>query len=999
MFTDLNLLLQLSCRMVSLSLRHGNADASVVGYVWLGVTLGPVFGKYAEGYRFGKLAYDYVQRRRLVVLKPRIDICFGDLINFWTKPLQTDLPYLQEGFRAAVELGDLTYACYCANHIVTVMITQGSPLADVFRESEERLEFVRKARYAPVVDEIISMQRFIECMRGRTVSLSTLDGEQFDERAFEAHLAEVRPLTVCWYYILKLAARFMAGEHADALEAAERARALLWSTPGHMQVPEYHYYRALSLAAVCAASPRGTRARELEALREHEAQYREWAANCPQNFGSKSALVSAELARLDGQELEAMRLYEAAIRSARDNGLVQNEGIACELAARFYGDRGFETFSNAYLLRARACYQRWGADGKVRQLDRLHPRVLEPRPADPSAAIAVPSEQLDLLSLVKASQTISGEILFERLMGTLLRVALEQGGSRRVCLLLADAGGPHLAAEASESASGVATILVNAPDRMDEADASASPLPRSLVQHAWRTQETVILDDGPSPGPFSEDPYFAGRRARSVLCLPILRQAEPVGLLYAENELVAGAFTAGRLEALRLIAAQSAISLENARLLARERGARAAAEAARAASDEAHRRAAFLAEAGALLARSLDPEETLSRLGRLCVEWLADWCVIDLAEGNQLRRIAGTHADPAKQKILEELRRRYPPRGADAPHASARVMQSGEPLLETVLSPERLRALCDDDEHARLVSALGARSAVVVPLVARGQALGALTLGSGTAGRYRPSDLEVARDLARRAATAIDNAQLYREAQNAIRLRDEFLSIASHELRTPLQSLQLAVQTLARDLAPGGGPGAGPMVAIAIRQTHRLGALVAQLLDVGRIESGRLTLAREELDMVAKARLVVERMRVEAENAGCQVTIHAGEGVIGRWDVSRIDQLLTNLLANAIAYGAGKPVDLTVERTLRGVRVTVLDRGIGIPPDRLPHIFERFERGTSTRNYGGLGLGLYIARQIVEAHGGTIAARSEPGHGACFTVELPLEPPPAADEA
>jgi predicted ATPase len=135
MFTDFNLLLQLSCQMVSLSLRYGNADASAVGYVWLGFTLGPVFGKYEEAYRFGKLAYDYVQRHRLATLKPRIDICFGDMIHFWTKPLQGDLAYLHDGFRAAVELGDLTYACYCANHIVTVMITQGSQLEEVYRES------------------------------------------------------------------------------------------------------------------------------------------------------------------------------------------------------------------------------------------------------------------------------------------------------------------------------------------------------------------------------------------------------------------------------------------------------------------------------------------------------------------------------------------------------------------------------------------------------------------------------------------------------------------------------------------------------------------------------------------------------------------------------------------------------------------------------------------------------------------------------------------------
>jgi predicted ATPase/signal transduction histidine kinase len=1005
MFTDLNLLLRLSCQMVTLCLRHGNADASVVGYVWLGVTLGPVFGKYEEGYRFGKLAYDYVQKHRLVGLKPRIDICFGDLINFWTKPLQGDLAYLQDGFRAAVELGDLTYACYCANHIVTVMITQGSPLEAVYRESEVRLDFVRKARYAPVVDEIVSMQRFIQNMRGLTASFSTFDDATFDQRAFEEHLdREVRPLTVCWYYILKLGARFMSGDNAEALQAAERARALLWSTPGHMQVPEYHYFRALALAAAHGDAPPEQQREYLEALRGHEAQFREWAHNCAENFASKSALVSAELARVTGDDLEAMHLYDRAIRSARDNGLIQNAGIAYELASRFYRARGFEAFADAYLRGARGSFQRWGADGKVRQLDRLHPHALEAPPLSPSAAtITVGSEHLDLVSVVKASQTISGETVFDRVLGTLLALALEQGGAQRGCLFLARGEGLVLEAEAVSTENGVTTrLLPSLPVGTaggDLAPAAASSLvPTSLVQYARRTREPAILNDAANdPGRFASDPYFARHSPRSVLCLPILRQSELVGLLYQENSLVAGAFTPDRLMALTLLASQAAISMQNAQLLAQERAARAAAEDARrtaerakAAAEKAERRSAFLAEAGALLAGSLDHEETLVRLSQLCVRSLADWCLIDLLDGRLIRRIAGAHADPAKAPVVEELRRRYPPRH-DAPHPAAQVLRTGEPLLVSELSDERIRGLCDDDEHARLISEMGSRSAVIVPLLARGRPLGALTLGSATPGRYQRADLELARELADRAAIAIDNAQLYGEAQRAVRLRDEFLSIASHELRTPIQSLQLVLESLERGVHGGRPPVAAHMLALAARETERLAALVAQLLDVVRIQSGRLKLTLEDCDLVAETRQILERMEVAIERSGSPVTLHAPDTLAGRWDRSRIDQLLTNLLSNALSYGAGQPIDVTLGRGGADgrVRITVRDGGIGISPDRLPHVFERFERATSTRHFGGLGLGLFIARQIVQAHQGTIAVESEPGRGSTFTVELP----------
>jgi hypothetical protein len=258
------------------------------------------------------------------------------------------------GVRSAVELGDLTYACYGAHHIVTLRLVQGSPLDAVYRESEARLDFVRRARYAPVADEIVAMQRFVQNMRGLTASFSTFDGATFDQRAFEEHLdREVRPVTVSEYYIWKLAARFISGDLAEAIEASERARALLWSTPGPLHAPEYHYYRALSLASAYRDAGRAERRDRLQALREHEAQLLEWANHCPENFATKSALVSAEVARIAGEDDEAMRLYERAIRSAAESGLVHDEAIAYELASRFWRARGYAAFADTYLRSAR----------------------------------------------------------------------------------------------------------------------------------------------------------------------------------------------------------------------------------------------------------------------------------------------------------------------------------------------------------------------------------------------------------------------------------------------------------------------------------------------------------------------------------------------------------------------------------------------------------------------------------------------------------------------
>ena len=213
-----------------------------------------------------------------------------------------------------------------------------------------RLDFVRKARFRDVADIIVSQQRFIATMQGRTATFSTFSDAQFDEAAFEAQLTGDRmPVMVCFYWILKLKARFLSGDYAEALAAADKAKALLWAAAGQIQLLDYFYYTALTVAALYenASADEQTGWRDL--LTAHREQLREWAENYPPTFADKHALVSAEIARLEGRDLDAMRLYEEAIRSARENGFVQNEGLAHELAAQFYLKRGIETIAHAYL--------------------------------------------------------------------------------------------------------------------------------------------------------------------------------------------------------------------------------------------------------------------------------------------------------------------------------------------------------------------------------------------------------------------------------------------------------------------------------------------------------------------------------------------------------------------------------------------------------------------------------------------------------------------------
>jgi signal transduction histidine kinase len=716
-----------------------------------------------------------------------------------------------------------------------------------------------------------------------------------------------------------------------------------------------------------------------------------WADSCSANFLHRHALVSAEIARIDGRELDAARLYEQAIRSAQDNGFVQFEALANELAARFYRACGLDRLADGYLREARACYVRWECDGKVKQLDLHYPQLRRAPPPTLTETFAVRLEQLDLVSVVKASQTISGEIMLDELIRTLFQVVLEQGGAQRGYLLFAHEGDYALEAEATLEGDRVVTRLLPS---LPVASASLL-LPTSVVTYVERTKQRVLLDDATAePGKFAADPYLEQRRTRSVLCLPILRQAKVVGLLYLENALVAGAFTPERLVALELLASQAAISVENALLLSKERAARTLAE-------EAERRAASLAEAGMILGESLLYEETLASLGRLCVRSLADWCVIDLVrKDGTLQRVALVHRDPAKAPLLDELRDRYPPH-RDSPHPAAQALRSGEPLLLTELPDDLIRRLTVDERHMHLIQALGSETMLVLPLVSRGQTLGALSLITATPGRcYGPADLALAVEVARRASAAIDKAQLYREAQDAIRLRDEFLSVASHELRTPMTSLTLSLQTLLQ--AVPAGKALDPktisgLVDLAFRQGERLTRLIRDLLDVSRIETGQLRPTITTVDLDELVREVVDRFAPDFARARCEVVVSCERRAIGQWDRSLIDQVVSNLLSNAIKFGPGKPIELRTGEDAGSARLSVTDHGIGIDPSQQREIFERFARAVSARHYGGLGLGLYISRKLVEAHRGRIQVDSEPGRGSTFTVALPCAPPSAEE--
>jgi signal transduction histidine kinase len=411
----------------------------------------------------------------------------------------------------------------------------------------------------------------------------------------------------------------------------------------------------------------------------------------------------------------------------------------------------------------------------------------------------------------------------------------------------------------------------------------------------------------------------------------------------------------------------------------------------------AERRPAFLAEASAQLASSLDYETTLAGVARSAVPEMADWCVVDtIGEDGSVRLLAVAHVDAGKEALVRELRRRYPP-APQARYGLQKVLASGRPELYPEILPAWRQAAARDPEHLRLMQALDARSSMCVPLRARGQTLGAMTFVCADSGRrYSPSDLALAQDLADRCALALDNARLHSQLQETLRARESLLASLAHDLKTPLTAslgyAQLVRREAARAERSASARRVAEWAAIIEENAAQAAALFDELLDIARLEAGHsLDLDRRPTDLVA----LVERAAAAHRrgNTRHRITVEAQEPtLVGEWDATRLARVLDNLLGNAVKYSPdGGEIAVRVTRDGPWAMLTVADQGLGIPAEDRSRIFERFQRGGNVAGrVAGSGVGLAGVRQVVEQHGGSVCVESQESVGSTFTVRLPL---------
>jgi PAS domain S-box-containing protein len=924
--SNFNLFTLATCRAVNLSLEQGNSDASCAAYELLASFAGPYFGNYGAGFRFGHLGCELAEKLELKRFQARALESFG-LVIAWTRHVRTGRDLLRRAFEAANRVGDLTHAGYSCAQLNNNLLFSGDSLVEVQREAQSGLEFAQRSRFGFVICWITGQLGLIRSLRGQTAKFGSFDDGRFDELEFERHLSSHPALALVeyWYWIRKLQACFLAGDYTAAVDASSRAHPKPWPFLTPMDLADYHFYGALAQAASCDSVVPGERQRRLDAILAHHKQFEIWAANCPENFENRAALVGAEIARLEGRDVDAMRLYEGAIRSARANGFIHNEALANELASRFYAARGFEKIARVYMQDARYGYLSWGADGKVRQLDQIYPHLEEKAPSPaPTSTIGTPVEHLDLATVIKVSQAVSGEIVLEVLIDTLMRTAIEQAGAERGLLIVPR--GAELRIEAEAMTGGEAVVV-----QMRDQPVTAA-LPESVLHYVLRTRESVILDDAAAQPTFAADPYLRQRRTRSILCLPLITQAKLIGVLYLENTLTSRVFAPARSAVLKLLAAQAAIALESARLY-----------------------------------RDLEQREAkIRRLVDANIIGIYLWDIdgrITEANDTFLRMVGFDRDDLASGGV--RWRELTPPEWRDRSARGSNEMQ-----MTGSLHPYEKEYFRKDG--SRLPVLLGSAAfdekrdqgvTFVLDLTERKRAEAEARESEQ---RYRSMQMEVAH-------------------ANRVETMGQLTASIAHEVNQPIAAAVTNAEAALRWLSarPPDLEEVRQTLGRIVKDANRASDVIGRIRALIKKSPPR----KGWLDMNEAVREVIEIAHGEAaKNSASIETALAKDLPLVEGDRVQLQQVVLNLMVNAVqamasvAEGPRELLITTAHAEPDGVLVAVRDSGPGLTPAGLEHLFAPFY----TTKPGGLGMGLSICRSIIEAHGGRLWVTANLPRGAIF---------------
>lgn len=555
---------------INLSLKQGNAPESAFMYACYGLVLAGLLGQFDSAYQYGKLALRLSDRFNAAKLKLRTSTVVYFFINPWKEHYSKLADHFKDMYHRGLETGNLEDAGLAAYIYCTGSFRTGRELPLLKEEMSSYCDALIKLKQESAHRLLVVYRQALLNLMGESDDPCRLIGEAYDEETMlPLHRQADDRSAVCVTYLNKLLLCYVFHHYSDAVENADNTAAFLDGVRGTPAVPIFYFYDSLARLATYEYASARERKAILKRVKSNQKKMTKWAHHGPMNHVQKLLLVEAERSRVTGRHFQAERHYDASIAAARENGYINEEALANELASKFYLDKGRTNIARAYMLDARSCYERWGAQAKVKHLDDKYD-ILDSEEWNSGTAIqgphseratlrAGPRGDLDLAWVMKATRAISGEIVLGELLSKLLNIMIENAGARKGFLVREHEGNLFIEASVHTERNEVRILQSLSIEESVE-------LPASVIKYVARTMESLLLNDAAKLGQFVDDPYVMENQPQSILCFPLVHKGKLSAIVYLENNLTPDAFSRDHLETLKLLGSQAAISLENARL-------------------------------------------------------------------------------------------------------------------------------------------------------------------------------------------------------------------------------------------------------------------------------------------------------------------------------------------------------------------------------------------------------------------------------------------------